>query len=163
MWYNQARRREAIVERCSVNQIRGDRVRELRERAGLTQGQLAYKADTTSSQISRLENNERPGAQAILVGRIAAILGTTVDYLLGNTDNPYPPFEPSRDDNGVDPELQDTANRLIEMWEILKKLDPPSAERLRDIAVFQAEMVLAAARAGQPEPTEQPEDNEAAS
>ena len=131
-----------------MNRIQGDRVRELRERAGLTQGQLAYKADTTSSQISRLENNERPGAQAVLVGRIAAILGTTVDYLLGNTDNPYPPPAPDRNTNG-DPELQDTANRLIEMWEVLKKLDPPSAVRLRGIAITQAEMVLAAARAGQ--------------
>ena len=130
-----------------MNRIQGDRVRELRERAGLTQGQLAYKADTTSSQISRLENNERPGAQAVLVGRIAAILGTTVDYLLGNTDNPYPPPRPSRNNDEHDPRLVETAERLIEVWEVLLKLDPQAAENLLRIAVMQAEMVKAAAQA----------------
>ena len=151
---------DEVAEECCMNRIQGERVRALREQMGLTQGQLAYKADTTSSQISRLENDERPGAQAVLAGRIAAILNTTVDYLLGNTDNPFPPPRQDRDNNGVDPELLDTAHRLIELWEILKKLDPASAERLRRIAVNQSEMVLAAARAGQPKPEAQPEDNE---
>jgi transcriptional regulator with XRE-family HTH domain len=71
--------------------ILGTRVKTLREARGLTQGQLAYKASTTSAQISRLENNERPGAQAVLIGRIAAALGTTADYLLGRTSDPMPP------------------------------------------------------------------------
>jgi transcriptional regulator with XRE-family HTH domain len=68
----------------------GSRIKTLREWKDWTQGQLAYKARTTTAQISRTENNERPGAQAILVGRIARALSTTVDYLLGLTDFPDP-------------------------------------------------------------------------
>lgn len=71
--------------------IWGIRVKALREHRDWTQGQLAHKAQTTSAQISRIENNERPGAQAVVVGRIANALGTSVDYLLGLTDDPMPP------------------------------------------------------------------------
>ena len=129
-----------------MNRIDGSRVRELRERRGLTQGQLAYKADTTSSQISRLENDERPGAQAVLLGRIAAILDTSIDYLLGNTDDPMPPMPVQSGDGKPDPRLQRLADQLIQMWREVEMLDPAAAERLTGIAVLQAEMVLAAAR-----------------
>ena len=135
-----------IVKDARMNQIIGSRVRELRERRGLTQGQLAYKADTTSSQISRLENNERPGAQAVLLGRIASILGTSIDYLLGNTDDPMPPLQVTPDDSQPDPDLQRIADNLIALWREVRKLDPDTAERLTGIAILQGEMVLAAAR-----------------
>ena len=134
------------MEAPALNRIIGARVRALRERRGLTQGQLAYKADTTSSQISRLENDERPGAQAVLVGRIAAILGTSIDYLLGNTENPAPIKMPENGRNTIDPHLQAIADELIDIWYDLRELDPESADRLTRIALLQAEMVLAAAR-----------------
>ena len=41
-------------------QLDGSRIRAMREFRGLTQGQLAYKADTTVTQISRLENEWEP-------------------------------------------------------------------------------------------------------
>lgn len=69
-------------------QLDGSRIKAMREFRGLTQGQLAYKASTTVTQISRLENDDRPGAQAIIVARVAAALRTTVDYLVGLTDDP---------------------------------------------------------------------------
>lgn len=74
-------------------QVDGARIRAAREHRGLTQGQLAYKASTTVTQISRLENGQRPGTEAVIVGRIAAALGVTVDYLLGLADDSRPAGE----------------------------------------------------------------------
>jgi transcriptional regulator with XRE-family HTH domain len=47
-------------------------VREMRESAGLTQKQLAERADTTQSVIARLEDAEYTGHSLALLRRIAA-------------------------------------------------------------------------------------------
>ena len=52
-------------------------------------------------------------------------------------------------DNDHDQRLVETAERLIEVWEVLLKLDPQAAENLLRIAVMQAEMVKAAALANE--------------
>jgi transcriptional regulator with XRE-family HTH domain len=108
--------------------ILGTRVKTLREARGLTQGQLAYKASTTSAQISRIENNERPGAQAILIGRIAEALGTTADYLLGRTADPMPPHLV---DEAFEPQDQIEIQRLVEQMARL-----PEERRGRLIRAF---------------------------
>ncbi len=78
----------------------GARIRTLRKLRGWTQGQLAYKAQTTAAQISRLENDERPGVQAVTIGRIALALDTTVEYLMGHTGDSGrpPPISESHED-----------------------------------------------------------------
>ena len=43
-----------------------NRVRELRERAGLTQGELAILAGTTEGTISRVERGARPFTPALI-------------------------------------------------------------------------------------------------
>ena len=126
--------------------IIGARIRALREFADWSQGQLAYKAGTTSAQISRLENNERPGAQAILLARLADALNTTTDYLVGRTNDPAP-----LDVNGAkyDPELRMVAATLLERWSQIKELDP-SGESLRQlltVVMTQAAAFEAAMRA----------------
>lgn len=84
---------------------------------------MAYKADTTVTQISRLENDERPGTHAVIVARIAAALGTTSDYLLGLTDYPTA----SQTDDALDP---DTRYRLQELARKLALLDEEERRRI---------------------------------
>ena len=70
----------------------GDRVKALREERGLSQSELAAEAGLARYQVWRVENDERPGVQAVAVGRLAAALHTTSDFLLGLTaDSAVPP------------------------------------------------------------------------
>ena len=69
----------------------GERIREIREKRGMTQDQLATKADISKGFLSDVENDKRNiGSQGLL--RIANELGASVDYLLAgkvtkNTQN----------------------------------------------------------------------------
>ncbi|MCG6538261.1 MAG: helix-turn-helix domain-containing protein [Syntrophales bacterium LBB04] len=59
----------------------GKRIREIREKRGLTQEQLAKKAAMSKGFLSDVENNKRNiGSLGLL--RIANELGASVDYLL---------------------------------------------------------------------------------
>ena len=123
------------------------------EKRNLSWREASLRAGVYAGAISAIMNGQRPGLEVSKA--LAQYFGASTEHVLRMAGH-----LPSLPENGVDPELQDTANRLIELWEILKKLDPASAERLRRIAVNQSEMVLAAARAGRLEPETQPEDNE---
>jgi len=73
-------------------------LKEMRAERGWTQGQLAYKADTTPEYISILENNpEKVPATGLLV-RLTRALGTTPDYMLRRAGmletNSHTPLEP---------------------------------------------------------------------
>ena len=111
----------------------GARVRVMRELRGLSQGQLAYKAGTTPPQISRLENDERPKAWAATLARIAEALGTSLDYLVGLTDDPG--LEVRAD--YVPPELVDAVLEIQEIWRRVYKADPEAARELTQIAIIQ--------------------------
>lgn len=69
----------------------GKRVKELRERLNLSQGLLGERAGVDPSYISLLENGKRdnPGVESLQ--RLARALGTSVAYLIGETDDPSPP------------------------------------------------------------------------
>jgi transcriptional regulator with XRE-family HTH domain len=59
----------------------GDRIREIREKRGLTQEKLAKMANISKGFLCDVENNKRNiGSQGIL--SIANSLGASVDYLL---------------------------------------------------------------------------------
>jgi len=59
----------------------GVRIREIREKRGLTQDQLAKKAEISKGFLSDVENDKRNiGSQGLL--RLANELGASVDYLL---------------------------------------------------------------------------------
>ncbi len=67
----------------------GDRIKELRTKLRLSQGELGDKIDTDSSIVSRWETNRvRPSHRYI--AKLAKALGTSADYLLGDTDDPSP-------------------------------------------------------------------------
>ena len=59
----------------------GERIRKIREKRGLTQEQLAKKAEISKGFLSDVENGKRNiGSKGLL--RIANELGASVDYLL---------------------------------------------------------------------------------
>lgn len=67
--------------------MRGDRLREIRAKRGLSQRELAQRCDLGEQQIWRYENNETDPSGAIVM-RIAKELEITTDYLLGLVDEP---------------------------------------------------------------------------
>ena len=111
----------------------GSRIKALRELRGLTQGQLAYKSNTAASHISLLENDGRPGAHAATVASIAAALETTVDYLVGLTDDPGI----RHSENGTPPELIAAAREIQAIWRRVHRIDPDAAAELVRIAIIQ--------------------------
>ena len=60
----------------------GQNLRRLRETAGLTQGQLAERADMADATISRVERG-RLEPSSTLISKLAAALKVKVDDLLG--------------------------------------------------------------------------------
>lgn len=59
----------------------GNRIREIREKRGLTQEDLAKKAGISKGFLSDVENDKTNiGSQSIL--KLANVLGASVDYLL---------------------------------------------------------------------------------
>lgn len=65
----------------------GERLRELREKNGLTQEELGEKINQKKANISKYETGRlQPSLETINL--LAAIFNVTTDYLLGRTDNP---------------------------------------------------------------------------
>ena len=62
--------------------LRGDRIRELRRRSGMTQIELSEAVGITQGFLSQIEGGGRDVSTKTLVG-LATILGTTPNYLLG--------------------------------------------------------------------------------
>jgi transcriptional regulator with XRE-family HTH domain len=68
----------------------GARLRQLRHERGLSARKLAERADLCVRQIWRLEAGHRPNVRAVTVAHIALALSTTMDYLMGLTEDPAP-------------------------------------------------------------------------
>lgn len=59
---------------------------------------MADRAQVDRAYLSMIENNKRPAFGSDILQRVAAILGTSSDYLLLLTDDPLPPPEMAEDD-----------------------------------------------------------------
>ncbi|HEY2493258.1 MAG TPA: helix-turn-helix transcriptional regulator [Paenibacillus sp.] len=65
----------------------GLRIKLLRAKKGLTQDQMAEQLDMNRANFSNYERNKAvPPGETLM--KIAKILNTTTDYLLGGSDNP---------------------------------------------------------------------------
>jgi transcriptional regulator with XRE-family HTH domain len=72
----------------------GERLRQMRKKRGLTLQDVADKLGVARSTYAGYESGYRqPDLEGL--AKIAEILKTSADYLLGLTDNPYPK-EPTR-------------------------------------------------------------------
>jgi len=62
----------------------------LREKKGWTQGQLALYAKIDQGYLSRIERGVRTNVGAAYLKKLADSLNTSMDYLVGLTDDPRP-------------------------------------------------------------------------
>lgn len=68
----------------------GERLKERRGAAGLTQGQVSVYEDVSTSYLSNLERGHNVPSVWDLLARLAKRYHTSTDYLLGLTDDPSP-------------------------------------------------------------------------
>lgn len=97
----------------------GTRIKEIREKRGLTQDQLAKKAEISKGFLSDVENGKRNiGSQGLL--RIANELSASVDYLLAGRT-----METVKDEKILIPQaLSQAAEDLkLSYWETLELLN----------------------------------------
>ncbi|HJC12533.1 MAG TPA: helix-turn-helix domain-containing protein [Candidatus Agathobaculum intestinigallinarum] len=66
------------------------RLRDLREDNGKKQSEIAALLNCTQQAYSTYERGERDIPSKVLI-KLADYYNTSVDYLLGRTDNPAPP------------------------------------------------------------------------
>lgn len=66
------------------------RLRDLREDNGKKQSEIAALLSCTQQAYSTYERGERDIPSKVLI-KLADYYNTSVDYLLGRTDNPAPP------------------------------------------------------------------------
>ena len=66
----------------------GLRIKELRKQAKITQPELAEKIGVHETTIRRWEQGKDKGPSVDIIPKVAEILGTSVAYLMGETDNP---------------------------------------------------------------------------
>lgn len=82
----------------------GDRIRELRNKLGLSQSELGDKIETDGSVISRWETNKARVSQRYIV-KLAKALGTSTDYLLGEKNESV--------SSGVEPVVSDESGKRL--------------------------------------------------
>jgi len=66
------------------------RLQELRQIRGLSKNKLARMSGVSQGYLSDLERGKKEAPSAPILARVAEALGTSTDYLLGLTENPYP-------------------------------------------------------------------------
>jgi len=72
-----------------LRQILGERIHLARRRSGLSQVELATRADISPTTLNRVELGRQKLYAETLV-TLARILGVSVDYLVGMTDDDRP-------------------------------------------------------------------------
>ena len=72
--------------------MRGNRLKKFRLRNDLTLQQLGEKTGLKKQFLSMVENGKRK-VSVDTISRLSEILGCSTDYLLGESDNPFPEKE----------------------------------------------------------------------
>lgn len=109
------------VEPTKSMWLSAPRLRETRIAQGLTQTELAKKSGVSSASISMYETSSRIRPDRLT--KLAAALGTSVEYLTGDTDDPVPTqtvFQP----NLLQAEPEEPAYDSFETAEIEEQTDP---------------------------------------
>jgi transcriptional regulator with XRE-family HTH domain len=83
--------RQQKIRHDDVVRLFGQRLREVRRSRGLTQADLAERAEVTVGYVSRLESGAGGAVGLDLLARLAASLGTTVAELVPDAVNPTDP------------------------------------------------------------------------
>ncbi len=79
------------MEKTSLKLV-GERIKNLRKRANLTQKELAEKAHIQMEYLCKIENNKAPGVSYEQIKRLAKTLSVCVSVLNGDMDNEFRNF-----------------------------------------------------------------------
>jgi len=90
--------------------ILGSRIMSAREAKDWTQGQLAAYAHVNRSYLSLIERGLRTNVGSDHLTKIAHALKTTIDYLVGLTDDPRP--LPIAQSSPIPPDVAEVAYRI---------------------------------------------------
>lgn len=93
------------------------RLKELRKKKRFTQQEVADKLNIARASYTNIENGRRDPDTKTLV-KLANYFGVTVDYLLGLTDTPLSPLQPS---------VSDEERKILE---VIKSLSPDRQKAL---------------------------------
>ncbi len=69
-------------------QVLGSRIKKAREAVGLSQSDLSNQTEISQANISKIESGYFPRSNVHLIGRIAKVLGVTVDSLISGKREP---------------------------------------------------------------------------
>lgn len=119
-------------------QITVDRITELRTIKGISLSKLNEACGLNKNTIT-VSANSKTGLSAKILSDVAKFLGCSVDYLLGETDNPNISMKNSmtieNSSNKIDTangDIQSSDNAIVEIETIISKLK--GASRYRAIA-----------------------------
>lgn len=95
----------------------GERIRDRRKQLGLTQNEIAQQLNMGRSNFGHIENG-RVVPSSNDLDKLADILKTKPDYLLGKTDNPSLPDEDqyaltAKEDKDIAIKLENMMNELV--------------------------------------------------
>jgi len=121
----------------------GRRLKRLREIRGWETNRLAQEAGLSQSYIYKLEHDDRPNVAGVVLSKLARVLDTTTDYLIGRTPDPNPPPP-----LGYEMEVGE-AMRLRRLAQRLGKLSAVRQQQFMDLA----EMVVDLVEDGTPQPS----------
>lgn len=98
----------------------GERLKVLRKNKGYTLEKLADLAGSSKSYIWELENKNPPRPSAEKIGKIAAVLGVTTEYLVDPKEQNVADATDEafyRKFRQMDPQTKDRIRRLVEVWD----------------------------------------------
>ena len=128
----------------------GDRIRELRKKQGKSQEELAYSVGMSTNTIARWERGELT-PRGTSLARLANVLGTSSDYLLGKVNATAPNDDSesvSTDTEKFMPYTQEQINKGMLVYTLGNgdKIELPpikeSYDFLRDIALRTAKVAV---------------------
>lgn len=96
----------------------GEKIKELRKKAGLTLDQLAEMTGSSKSYVWEVENKNPPRPSAEKIDRIAKALGVTADYLMDAKADLVTAEDEAffRKYKGLDPDVKDQIRRITETF-----------------------------------------------
>ncbi len=110
----------------------GKRIRKLRENRGIEQLELAKMIGISQSKMNKIESGFQKRIEPEILVDLSETLNATVDYLVGNSDQPHLTKEETFDEFINDPELkrwhrelpktpEEDLRKLRKMWEIMQE------------------------------------------
>lgn len=99
----------------------GEKIRQLRKEKGLTLEKLADLTESSKSYIWELENKDLPRPSADKIGKIAAVLGVTSEFLIDSSlDSPTPDVVDKaffRKYEKMTPDVKEKIRSIVDAWD----------------------------------------------